>query len=110
MNNSTITGIIIALIIGGGAGYFMGNATTANGADSKKLQESVVMMKDQSSHIQEMAQLMQSDGTLLQDMGMKYNDTDAVSKGKDLQSIGAKYMKANTDATAGSNTMGKIMQ
>lgn len=110
MNNSTITGIIVALIIGGGAGYFVGNGATANGADAKKLQESVVMMKDQSSHIQEMAQLMQSDGTLLQEMGMKYNDADAVSKGKDLQAIGAKYMKTDASATSGSDMMGQIMQ
>ena len=108
--NSTIASILGALIIGGGAGYFAGNGASTNGTDAKALQESVTMMKEQSSHIQEMAQLMKSTGTALQDMGMKYNDADAISRGKDMEAISAKYMKADTSASTDSDTMGKMMQ
>lgn len=106
--NSTITGIIAALLIGVGGGYFAGAGTGST--DAKALQESVSMMKEQSTHVQEMAKLMQSSGTVLQEMGMKYKDEAAVSQGKDLEAVGTKYMKAEADASVGSNTMGKIMQ
>ena len=108
--NTTITTVLAALIIGGVAGYFAGNGATANSSDAKALQESVVMMKEQSASIQEMAQLMQSSGTLLQDMGMKYSDESAVNKGKDLSAVGTKYMKVEEDASAESEMMGEIMQ
>jgi len=108
--NSTIATVLGALIIGGGAGYFAGNGAGTNGTESKALQESVAMMKEQSSNVQEMAKIMQSGGTALQEMGMKYNDEVAVSKGKDMEVIAAKYMKADTTASQGSDTMGKIMQ
>jgi len=110
MNSSTIIGIIFALVIGGGAGYLAGKSGSNNDAQTKALQESVAMMKDQTAHIQEMAQIMQSGGTSLQEMGMKYNDNDAVSKAKDMMAIGAKYGKADTNAAANSGTMGKMMQ
>ncbi|MFA6414769.1 MAG: hypothetical protein WC217_00600 [Candidatus Paceibacterota bacterium] len=107
---TTIAGVLVAFIIGGGAGYFAGNGANSSGVESKKLQESIVMMKEQSASIQDMAQMMQSNGTFLQDIGMKYNDETTVSKGKDMEAIGAKYMKADATASAGSDTMGEVMR
>lgn len=107
--NTTITSALVALIIGAGAGYLAGNGATATGSEAKALHESVVMMKEQSASIQEMAKLMLSTGTALQDIGMKYNDSAAVSRGKDVEAVAAKYVKAET-TTSAESTMGKIMQ
>ncbi|MFZ2167341.1 MAG: hypothetical protein WAV50_00555 [Minisyncoccia bacterium] len=106
--NSTIGSALIALIIGGGAGYFMGSSNGGDTKSAKDLQESVVMMKEQAVSIQEMAEMLQANGTIMQTMGMQYKNDDAVSKGKDMMAVGAKYIKADT--TAGSETMGKMMQ
>ena len=57
------------------------------------------MMKEQSSSIQKMAEMMKSSGLVMQEMGMKYKDDDAVSKGKDLEMIGVKYKEENVKAT-----------
>ena len=86
-----VISIVISLVIGGSVGYFSGKGANDDGAQTKKLQDSATMMKEQSSSIQKMAEMMKSSGLVMQEMGMKYKDDDAVSKGKDLEMIGVKY-------------------
>ena len=67
------------------------------------------MMKEQSSSIQKMAEMMKSSGLVMQEMGTKYNDDEAISKGKDLQMIGEKYMVENAKATEKDASMKESM-
>ncbi len=106
---TTVIGIVIALIIGGGIGYSAGNSMNNNSAQTKELQDSVAMMKEQSASIKTMAELMKSTGVAMQEMGMTYKDDGAVSGGKDLEMMGDKYMKENVKAVEGSGTMKSMM-
>ena len=106
---TTVIGIVIALIIGGGIGYSAGKGMNNNGVQTKELQDSVAMMKEQSASIQKMAELMKSSGAAMQEMGMMYKDDSAVSGGKDLEMMGDKYMKENVKSVEGSGTMKTMM-
>lgn len=106
---TTIIGIVIALIIGGGIGYSAGKGMNNKGVQTKELQDSVAMMKEQSANIQKMAELMKSSGMVMQEMGMTYKDDGAVSGGKDLEMMGDKYMKENAKASTGSGAMKSMM-
>ncbi len=101
--------VVIAIVIGGGIGYSFGKGMNNNSAQTKELQDSVVMMKEQSASIQKMAELMKSSGVAMQTMGMVYKDDAAVSGGKDLEMMGDKYMKENLKATEDSGTMKSMM-
>lgn len=94
MNNNTnlVLGIIIALIIGVGAGYSFGKGINDNSVNSKELQDSVTMMNEQAVTIQKMAEMMKSSGTMMREVGARYNENEAVMKGKDLEVMGEKYM------------------
>ena len=107
---TTVIAIVISLIIGGGIGYSSGKGMNNNSAQTKELQDSVTMMKEQSASIQKMAELMKSSGVAMQEMGMTYKDDGAVSRGKDLEMMGDKYMKENVKASAGSDTMKSMMK
>lgn len=106
---TTVIGILVALILGGGVGYSAGKSMSNDGGKTKELQDSVTMMKEQSASIQKMAELMKSSGVAMQQMGMTYKDDGAVSAGKDLEMMGDKYMKENTKAVEGSGTMKSMM-
>ncbi|MDO8442824.1 MAG: hypothetical protein Q7S81_00985 [bacterium] len=106
---TTIIGILVALIIGGGAGYSFGNGMNDGGVDAKKLQDATTMMKEQSSSIQKMGEMMKSSGLAIQEMGMKYKDEALVSMAKDLEAVGNKYIEENAKATEKDATMKKSM-
>ena len=101
--------VVITLIVGGGIGYSFGKGMNNSSAQTKELQDSVAMMKEQSANIQKMAELMKSGGVAMQEMGIAYKDDSAVSGGKDLEMMGEKYMKDNLKATEGSGTMKSMM-
>ena len=100
-----VIGIIIALIIGTGAGFLLGKGMSANGADTGKLQEALSMMKKQSSSIQAMGDLMTSSGLAAQEAGIKYQDEGLTSKGKDLVAVGKKYMEEDAKLTEKDSSM-----
>ena len=93
MKTTLIIGVVVALIIGGGIGYAMGKGAQDHSVQTKELQDSITMMNEQSANMQKMAVMMKSGGVFMQEMGLKYKDDDAVSKGKDLEAIGDTYMK-----------------
>lgn len=93
-----IISIVLSLIIGGSVGYFSGKGANDNTEQTKKLQDSITMMKEQSSSIQKMTEMMIAGGIFMQEHGTEHKDEEAVSKGKDMQMIGEKYMKENTKA------------
>lgn len=103
-----ILSIVIALIIGGGAGYVFGKSGDTSMADAKKLQDSVSMMKEQSAAIKKMGEMMKSSGGMLQTVGMKYNDEEVVASGKDMEAVGTKYLGENAKAE-GSGSMKQTM-
>lgn len=104
-NITLILGILIALIVGGGIGYSFGKSTNDSGDKTKLLEDSIVMMREQSTNIQKMAEIMKSGGVTMQEFGITYKDDGVVSKGKDLEAIAEKYMRENTEASEGSGSM-----
>ncbi|KKQ62209.1 MAG: hypothetical protein UT03_C0035G0005 [Candidatus Moranbacteria bacterium GW2011_GWD2_38_7] len=101
--------IVVTFIIGGGVGYFSGNSMKGDDAQDKKMRDSVTMMKDQESAIKKMGEMMQSSGAMMQEMGTKYSDNGALSKGKDLQLLGEKYLKDTTKKAESDDSMKGIM-
>ena len=92
MKTTLIIGVVLALVIGGGIGYVSGKSGNDMSAHTKELEDSVTMMKEQTANMQTMAGMMKSGGVKMQEMGMQYKDDVAVSKGKDMEAMGAKYM------------------
>ena len=87
----------------------LGKNSSGMDIDDKDKQSSIEMMKEQSAHIQEMGKMMQSNSKFMQEMAGKYKDDMMMSNGKDLGAIGEKYMRADTDATQGDDSMKKMM-
>ena len=106
---TTIIGILVALIIGGGAGYSFGNGMNDSSIDAKKLQDATTMMKEQSASILKMGETMKSSGLAIQEMGMKYSDESLTSTGKDLEMVAKKYIEENTKATEKDTSMKNSM-
>ena len=104
-----IFSIVIAAVIGGTVGYTYGKSTNANTDQTEKLQDSVTMMKKQSSTITEMAEIMKTNGILMQKMGKMHNDEADVVKGKDLEMLGEKYLKDGTTTSDGDDSMKQMM-
>jgi F420-0:gamma-glutamyl ligase-like protein len=105
-----IIGALIALIVGGATGYAFGRAGINDDTQTKKLQDSVVMMKEQSANIRKMGEMMKSAGVVMQELGMKYKDEEVIAKGKDLEVVGGKYIAEDTKATESSNSMKETME
>ena len=108
MNKTTIVTVIIVLIIGSGSGYFIGKNSVSPQGDSTELQDAISMMKDQSTSIKQMSNMMKQGGMTLQDAGIKYEDDNLVQKGKDMQVIGEKYLDKDESDTNESG-MDKMM-
>jgi hypothetical protein len=106
---TTIISIVIALVIGSGAGYSLGTSANDTSSQAKELQDSVAMMKEQSASIRKMGGMMKSSGIMMQEMGMQYKDDNAVSQGKDLEMMGKKYMEEDEKALEGSGGMKNMM-
>ena len=87
--------ILVALIIGTGAGFVLGKVGGSGGADTKKLQSAISMMKEQSSIIQKMGDMMISSGLSMQEHGVEHKDDELKIGGKDLVAVGKKYMEEN---------------
>jgi len=107
MNNNTnlILGVVAALIIGTGAGYSFGKGANSNDSKTKELQDSVAMMNDQAVTIQKMAEMMKSDGVIMQEFGSKYKEESSIMKGKDMEIMGGKYMQDVMKASESMNSM-----
>ncbi len=108
-NTTLVISIVVSLIIGGGIGYVSGENTNSNGSQDKELQDSIIMMKEQSASIQKMGEMMKSGGRAMQEMGMKYKDDEAINKGKDLQMLGEKYLKDAAITSGRDDSMKQIM-
>jgi hypothetical protein len=93
MKNTIILSVVISFVVGVGAGYFFGNTSRADISQSQETENAIAMMKNQSAAIQQMGQMMKTQGVMMQNMGMKYKDDEAVSKGKDLETVGEKYLQ-----------------
>ena len=107
--NKIIISAVIALIVGGGAGYMMSSGSKSNDADSKELSESITMMKQQSLSIKQMSDMMKSGGLMMQELGTKYKDETMMGQGKDMVVVAEKYMKENSETKTSSGSMQKVM-
>lgn len=105
-----IIGVVIGLIVGAGAVYFSSKSPSGNGAETKKLQDATIMMKEQSANIKKMGDMMLATGLAMQEMGMKYKDDGVIAKGKDLEAVGKKYVEENTKAAEKDSSMKEIMK
>ena len=90
MNSTTALGIVVALIVGGAGGYFVGQngASTANAA---QVQQMTDMMKTDGTSMEKMGGMMMQAGVLLEERGTKYSDQEMVMMGKDLRANGQKH-------------------
>ena len=108
-NITLILSIIIALIVGAGIGYSLRKDSSDHDADAKKLQDSIVMMKEQAVDIKKMAEMMKTGGLMMQEIGMKSNNNEAIVQGKDLEVLGEKYLKDSANTSGSSDSMKKMM-
>ena len=107
MKNTIIA--IVLVVLAGVSGYFTGSNDNASGVDIKKLEDSVIMMKEQSATIKKMGEIMKTNGVMMQDLGTKYKDEGLVMGGKDMMTIGEKYMKDDENQTTKDAPMKQIM-
>lgn len=105
MNNTTLViGIIIALGIGGIAGYAAGQ-NSVNTVRSLQVQEMTDMLKADGTSAEKMGGLMIAAGATLEERGVKYNDQEMVMMGKDLSVNGKKHQE-DGKSMAGGDMMG----
>jgi hypothetical protein len=107
MKTIIIAGVVGVIAIVGG--YFAGNNGGINATDAKKIQDSVIMMREQSATIKKMGEMMQSAGEMMQALGTRYKDDEAVTSGKDLSAVATKYLKETKTEPNGSGTMKEMM-
>ena len=105
MKNTIFVVLVVVAAIGG---YWVGQSGMSGSANSAASQDSIAMMKKQSASIQQMSELMKSSGMMMQELGAKYQNGIMISKGKDLEVIGKKYMDENASAS-GSGAMKQMM-
>ena len=56
-----------------------------------------------------MAEIIKTGGIKMQEIGMELKNDDAISKGKDIEMMGEKYIKENIKAVESSGTMNSMM-
>ena len=101
--------IIVTSIIAGGIGYSVGMNAEGMDINPKDVEDSIAMMKEQSVTIEQMGEMMKTSGAMMQEFGAKYKDDMMMSKGKDLEAVGGKYLQDNTSATKSSDMMEEVM-
>ncbi len=109
MKNNALITILITLVIAGGGGYMIGKGSAGSVTDTKAVDDSVRMMKEQSASIQKMGEMMQSNGIMMQEAGAKYKDEGMMSAGKDMEMVGGRYMTEDAKAGSGTDSMRKMM-
>lgn len=87
----------------------LGKSSVESAPNTKVVDDSVRMMKEQSASIETMGEMMKSSGLMMQEMGVKYKDDEAVTTGKDLEAFGMKYMRDNAKASESDNSMREMM-
>ena len=103
MKTTQITIITIALIIGLGGGYLLGKSSANNEMDMQM--SANTSSGDMTAHMEsmkKMAEMMKSSGAIMQEIGTKYENSDALTKGKDLEMMGIKYTAENKNSSESS--------
>ena len=106
---NTIIAIVVTFIIAGGIGYSVGMNAEGMDTNPKDAEDSIAMMKEQAASIEKMGEMMKTSGVMMQELGAKYKDDMMMSKGKDLEAVGGKYLQDNTSATKSSDMMEEVM-
>ena len=109
MNTKILIAIIVTVIVAGSGGYMIGKSSTDTDTTSQGQQASITMMREQAESIKQMSTMMQSSGRTMQELGTQYNDDMMMSKGKDLEMFGQKYMREESEATQSNDSMKKMM-
>ncbi len=108
MKNTIIT--IVLVVLAGVGGYFAGKSGNMDSSvNAKKLQDSVTMMNEQSAVIKKMGEMMIESGVMMQKTKEEHNDEAIIMKGKDLEAVGAKYIKDDESQTIKDAQMKQIM-
>jgi hypothetical protein len=92
MDSKIIIGLVIGIALGGFGGYAMGQSS-GSGISKDEIAKTEEMMKTAEASMQEMGKQMLASGTVMQELGMKYNDETLTSTGKDLVILGEKSQK-----------------
>lgn len=100
---------VVIFVLAGSGGYLVAKAGNTSAQDAKKIQDSIIMMKEQSTTITKMGEMMKTNATMMQEAGMKYNDESMQMSGKDMRALAEKYMKDNESQTSNSGSMKGLM-
>lgn len=103
MNKSTIIATVIALVIGGGAGYMAGGSNAAP-TDTTKVVELTKMITADGEQMKKMGDIMVKASALLEERGTKYNDNDLMMTARDLSVYGTKSQTNGKSMTDGNVT------
>jgi hypothetical protein len=105
MKTNLIITIIATLIIGLGGGYYVGKASSSSNSQGATSMMTGMSMEDHDEGMKKMAEMMKSGGMVMQAMGTKYSNQEAVIMGKDMEMVGVKYMIDMSTSTTNSHSM-----
>ena len=107
MKNYIIIAVLVVVV--GIGGFFVGQNGASSGVDTKKLEDSIKMMKEQDASIKAMGEMMKSGSAMMVEAGTKYKDEALMNSGKDMEAVMEKYSKTEDSKAAGGETMNKLM-
>lgn len=105
MKTNQIIIIALALIIGLGGGYYAGKSSGSSASEGSVTMMAGMSMEEHDTGMKKMAEMMKTGGVMMQEMGTKYSNQEAVVMGKDMEMVGAKYMTDMSTSTTNSHSM-----
>ncbi|QQG44613.1 MAG: hypothetical protein HYW86_01740 [Candidatus Roizmanbacteria bacterium] len=99
--------LIIALLVGGLAGYIIGQNSSP--FSRGYMNETASMMKDNGSGMMQMGRMMIDSGQMMQEKSKTYNDSEMMQKGKDLEINGSMMQQKGGAMMERGSGMGKMM-
>lgn len=94
MNSKSIAVAVIALVLGGAAGFFGGRATQG-GVSQADIQDVASMMAKDGSAMQDMGKQMAEQGRMMREKNP--SDAESVKTGQDMEASGIKMEKKGKD-------------
>ncbi len=107
-NNKVMPWIVIALLIGGVVGYYVGQLNQK--WSPNYMQETAYMMGNNANSMMQMGRMMMNGGQMMQQKGMMYNDTTMMNLGKELEYNGTMMQNFGNEMIGRSNGMMGMMR
>ena|SRR3989344_1949198 len=105
-NNLLIT-VVVTALVAGVVGYYIG---TSNTPFSKAyMNGTATMMQGNGTTMTQMGKMMMAGGSIMQQKGEKYGDTEMMQQGKELETNGSMMQNQGSEMTERSNGMTQMM-